>query len=81
MTRIAGAIVLALTVFVSLYVPLESFAMQRRMKIRERRRGNLLQNPLISRYRSKPGDPSSLGLINLQPKVSSFVGVTVRPLA
>jgi hypothetical protein len=81
MMRMAGAIVFTVTVFVSVYVPLESFAMLRRMKTRARRRGNSLRNPLINRYPSRPSVPPNLRVISLEPKVSSFAGATVRPIA
>jgi hypothetical protein len=70
MTRIAGAFVLAVTVFVSFYVPLESFAIQRRLKTRERRRDNSLPSLLLRRYPSKSVIPSDSGDISLEPKVS-----------
>jgi hypothetical protein len=70
MTRIAGAFVLAVTVFVSFYVPLGSFAVQRRLKTRERRRDNSLPSLLLRRYPSKSVIPSNPGDISLEPKVS-----------
>jgi hypothetical protein len=71
MTRIAGAFVLSVPVLVSFYVPFESFAIQRRMKARERRRENSLPSLLLSRYPSKPVIPSNqAGDISLEPKVS-----------
>jgi hypothetical protein len=70
MTRIAGAFVLAVIVFVSFYVPFAFFAIQRRMKTRQRRRDNSLPSLLLSRYPSKPVIPSNPGDISLEPKVS-----------
>jgi hypothetical protein len=71
--RIAGAMVLVVTAFVSFYVPLESLAMQRRMKIREMRRRNSLWSPrfghsLIHRYSAKAGVASNLGGLGLKPE-------------
>jgi hypothetical protein len=63
--KIAGAFVLAVTVFVSFYVPFKFFAIQRRMTTREGRRGNSLPSLLRSRQPSKPVTPSNPGDIGI----------------